>query len=76
FNTNVDFLMKTKEQIEQEENIALKRLNETLAEKAAKRQKLDEEVHLQIVPNEDDNVYTEATPLAQKVLLLIIRSLN
>nr|GEW86277.1 hypothetical protein [Tanacetum cinerariifolium] len=75
FNTNVDFLMKTKEQIEQEENIALKRLNETLAEKAAKRQKLDEEVHLQIVPNEDDNVYTEATPLAQKVLLLIIRSL-
>nr|GFC44254.1 hypothetical protein [Tanacetum cinerariifolium] len=38
------FLMKTKEQIEEEENKALKRLNETLAEKAAKRQKLDEEM--------------------------------
>nr|GEU55594.1 retrovirus-related Pol polyprotein from transposon TNT 1-94 [Tanacetum cinerariifolium] len=36
------------------------------------KQKLDEEVeelkrHLQIVPNEDDDVYTEATPLARKV---------
>nr|GEX14329.1 hypothetical protein [Tanacetum cinerariifolium] len=50
----------------------LKRINETPTEKAAKRQKLDEEVeelkrHLQIVPNKDDDVYTEATPLAQKV---------
>nr|GEU42500.1 hypothetical protein [Tanacetum cinerariifolium] len=72
FNTNVAFLQKTKEQIEEEENRALKRLNETLAEKASKRQKLDEEVeelkrHLQIVPNKDDDVYTEATPLARKV---------
>nr|GFA72274.1 hypothetical protein [Tanacetum cinerariifolium] len=50
----------TKEQIEEEESRALKMLNETLSEKAAKRQKLDEEVeelkrHLQIVPNEDDD---------------------
>nr|GEV18755.1 reverse transcriptase domain-containing protein [Tanacetum cinerariifolium] len=72
FNTNVFFLMKTKEQIEEEESRALKRLNKTLAKKAAKRQKLDEEIeelkrHLQIVPNEDDDVYTKATPLAQKV---------
>nr|GEX53517.1 ribonuclease H-like domain-containing protein [Tanacetum cinerariifolium] len=40
--------------------------------KAAKKQKLDEEVeelkrHLQIVPNNEDDVYTEATPLARKV---------
>nr|GEW37694.1 hypothetical protein [Tanacetum cinerariifolium] len=40
--------------------------------RVAKRQKLDEEVeelkiHLQIVPNEDDDVYTEATLLARKV---------
>nr|GEY08208.1 hypothetical protein [Tanacetum cinerariifolium] len=40
--------------------------------RAAKRRKLDEKVeelkrHLQIVPNEDDDVYTEATPLARKV---------
>nr|GEW38656.1 hypothetical protein [Tanacetum cinerariifolium] len=71
FNTNVAFLLKTKEQIEEEESRALKRLNETSAEKAAKRQKLDEEVeelkrHLQIVPNKDDDVYTEAIPLARK----------
>nr|GEV88320.1 putative ribonuclease H-like domain-containing protein [Tanacetum cinerariifolium] len=44
FNTNVAFLQKTKEQIEEEDCRALKRLNETLAEKAAKRQKLDKEV--------------------------------
>nr|GEW31638.1 hypothetical protein [Tanacetum cinerariifolium] len=72
FNSNVDFLLKTKEQIKVEESRALKRLNKTPVEKAAKRQKLDEEVeelkrHLQIVPNEDDDVYTEATPLARKV---------
>nr|GFC71144.1 hypothetical protein [Tanacetum cinerariifolium] len=62
----------TKEQIEEEENRALQMINETLAEKAAKRRKLNEEVedlkrHLEIVPDEDDDVYTEATPLARKV---------
>nr|GEV40639.1 hypothetical protein [Tanacetum cinerariifolium] len=41
-------------------------------QRVAKRRKLDEEVedlkrHLQIVPNVDDDVYTEATPLARKV---------
>nr|GEV54902.1 hypothetical protein [Tanacetum cinerariifolium] len=75
FNSNVAFLLKTKEQKEEDENRALKRLNETPTEGAAKKQKLDEEVeelkrHLQIVPNEDDDVYTEATPLAQKVLVV------
>nr|GEV05698.1 putative ribonuclease H-like domain-containing protein [Tanacetum cinerariifolium] len=44
FNTNVAFLQKTKEHIEEEESRALKRLNETLAEKAAKRKKLNEEI--------------------------------
>nr|GFC37890.1 hypothetical protein [Tanacetum cinerariifolium] len=44
FDSNVAFLQKTKEQIEEEESKALKRINETLAEKAAKRQKLDEEI--------------------------------
>nr|GEV01574.1 hypothetical protein [Tanacetum cinerariifolium] len=58
--------------IEEEENRALQKLNETPAERATKRRKLDEEVeelrrHLQFVPNEDDDVYTEATPLARKV---------
>nr|GEV85420.1 ribonuclease H-like domain-containing protein [Tanacetum cinerariifolium] len=72
FNINVAFLQKIKEQIKEEKSRALKRLNETPAEKAAKRQKLDEEVeelkrHLQIVPNEDDDIYTEATLLTRKV---------
>nr|GEV49380.1 hypothetical protein [Tanacetum cinerariifolium] len=50
---------------------ALKRISESQEDKAAKKQKLDEEVkelkrHLQIVPNDEDDVYTEATPLARK----------
>nr|GEV84463.1 putative ribonuclease H-like domain-containing protein [Tanacetum cinerariifolium] len=50
-------------------------INETLAQKAAKRRKLNEEVkdlkrQLEIVPDEDDDVYTEATPLAKKDLVL------
>nr|GEX65384.1 hypothetical protein [Tanacetum cinerariifolium] len=76
FNSNVAFLLKKKEQIEEEEeeeeNIALQKINETPAERATKRRKLDEEVeylkrHLEIVPNEDDDVYTKATPLARKL---------
>nr|GEV45802.1 hypothetical protein [Tanacetum cinerariifolium] len=63
---------KTKEQMDEEDSRALKRLNESQEEKEAKKQKLDEEVeelkrHLQIVPNDEDDVYTEATPLARKV---------
>nr|GEX84395.1 uncharacterized mitochondrial protein AtMg00810-like [Tanacetum cinerariifolium] len=58
-----------RQEIEEEESRVLKRINKTLAERAAKKEKLDEEVeelkrHLHIVPNEDDDVYTEATPLA------------
>nr|GEY45502.1 putative ribonuclease H-like domain-containing protein [Tanacetum cinerariifolium] len=71
FNSNVDFFLKTKEQMEEEESRALQRINETPAERAAKRRKLDEEVedlkrHMEIVADEDDDVYTEATPLARK----------
>nr|GEZ23765.1 hypothetical protein [Tanacetum cinerariifolium] len=72
FNSNVAFLLKIKEQIEEDENRALQRLNETPAERAAKRRKFHEDVeelkrYLHIVPNEDDDVYTEATPLARKI---------
>nr|GEV43558.1 putative ribonuclease H-like domain-containing protein [Tanacetum cinerariifolium] len=60
------------EKIEEEENRALQTINETPAEKEAKRKKLNEEVedlkrHMEVVPDEDDDVYTEATPLARKV---------
>nr|GEZ97788.1 hypothetical protein [Tanacetum cinerariifolium] len=37
------YLKNTKEQIEEDENKSLQKLNETLAERAAKRRKLDEE---------------------------------
>nr|GEX35319.1 putative nucleotidyltransferase, ribonuclease H [Tanacetum cinerariifolium] len=75
FTSNVAFLEKTKEQLEEEESRALKRKTESCEEKAVKKQKLDEEVkelkkHLKIVPNNDDAVYTEATPLTLKVLVM------
>nr|GEZ71343.1 hypothetical protein [Tanacetum cinerariifolium] len=59
FNSNVAFLEKTKEKLEEEESRALKRTSESLEEKAAKKQKLDEEV--------EKLVYTKATPLPLKV---------
>nr|GEV25042.1 hypothetical protein [Tanacetum cinerariifolium] len=61
-NSNVAFLVKIKEQMEEEEDSkALKRKVESSENKAAKKQKLDEEVeelrkHLKIVPNDDDDV--------------------
>nr|GFC37125.1 hypothetical protein [Tanacetum cinerariifolium] len=75
FNANIEFLLKSKEQMEEEENIAIASINETPAQKAAKRRRLNEETedveelkqHLEIVSDEDDDVYTEATPLARKV---------
>nr|GFA03680.1 hypothetical protein [Tanacetum cinerariifolium] len=73
FDSNVAFLQKTKEQMEEEDSRALKRLSESQEDKAAKKKKLDEEVeelkrHLQIVPNDEDDVYTEAIPLALKII--------
>nr|GEV87924.1 hypothetical protein [Tanacetum cinerariifolium] len=44
FNSNVAFLKKTKEQMEEEDNRALKRLSKSQKDKAAKMQKLDEKV--------------------------------
>nr|GEW16637.1 hypothetical protein [Tanacetum cinerariifolium] len=75
FNANMKFLLKSKEQIEEEANRAIESINETPAQKATKKRKRNEEVkdveeikqHLEIVPNEDDDVYTEATLLARKV---------
>nr|GEW60811.1 ribonuclease H-like domain-containing protein [Tanacetum cinerariifolium] len=71
FNSNIAFLLKIKEQLEEEENIAIESINKTPAQKAAKRRKLNEEVknlkrQLEIVPDENDDVYTEAIPLARK----------
>nr|GEV61401.1 hypothetical protein [Tanacetum cinerariifolium] len=78
FNSVVCFLEKSEEQLEEEASRALKRKTKSSEEKAAKKQKLDEKVeelkkHLQIVPNDEDDVYTEATPLAPKMILLVER---
>nr|GEW60357.1 retrotransposon protein, putative, Ty3-gypsy subclass [Tanacetum cinerariifolium] len=75
FNSNMAFLEKTNEQMEEEDSRALKRAKESQAEKAAKKHKLDEEVtelkkHIQIVPDNEDDIYIEATPLARKVLVV------
>nr|GEV42045.1 hypothetical protein [Tanacetum cinerariifolium] len=44
FNSNVAFLEKSKEELEEEESRALKRKTRSFEKKAAKKQKLDEEV--------------------------------
>nr|GEV65071.1 reverse transcriptase domain-containing protein [Tanacetum cinerariifolium] len=72
FNSIMAFLEKGEEELEEEASKAIKRKSESSEEKAAKKKKLDEEVeelktHLQIVPNDEDDVYTEATPLAIKL---------
>nr|GEV51231.1 hypothetical protein [Tanacetum cinerariifolium] len=72
FNSNVAFLLKIKEQMDEEDSRALKRISESQEDKVSKKQKLDEEVeelkrHLKIVPNDEDDVYIEATPLARKI---------
>nr|GEU76884.1 hypothetical protein [Tanacetum cinerariifolium] len=56
----------------QKEKEGSKRKGENLKQDAAKKQKINEETeelktHLQIVANDNDDVYTEATPLALKV---------
>nr|GEY97513.1 uncharacterized mitochondrial protein AtMg00810-like [Tanacetum cinerariifolium] len=57
FNSNIEFLLKTKEQMEEEESGAQQSINKTLAHKATKKRKLNEEVedlkrHHEIVPDE------------------------
>nr|GEX08549.1 hypothetical protein [Tanacetum cinerariifolium] len=78
FNSNIEFLLKSKEQIKEKENRAIESINETLAQKAAKRRRLNKEAedveelkqHLEIMPDEDNDVYTEATPLSRKVIVM------
>nr|GEV58400.1 hypothetical protein [Tanacetum cinerariifolium] len=75
------YLKNTKEQIDEEYSRAVKRLNESQEDKAVKKEIMDEEVeelrrHLQIVPNDEDDVYTEATPLVRKVLVVDCQELE
>nr|GFB01652.1 hypothetical protein [Tanacetum cinerariifolium] len=75
FDENIRFLFKSREEMEEEDQEVIKSINETLAQKAAKRRKLSEEAQeakdlrkrLEVVDDEDDDVFIEATPLARKV---------
>nr|GFA05994.1 hypothetical protein [Tanacetum cinerariifolium] len=75
YNSNQAFLERVTEKVTvQEKEIkeeGNKRQGESLENDIAKKQRMDEEAdelkrHLQIVANDDDDVYTEATPLASK----------
>nr|GEZ01652.1 hypothetical protein [Tanacetum cinerariifolium] len=69
------FYLKNTKEMEKEDEEIIKSINETPAQKAAKRRKLSEEAQeaddlrkrLEIVQDEDDDVFVEATLLAQKV---------
>nr|GEV26498.1 hypothetical protein [Tanacetum cinerariifolium] len=75
FDANMKSLFKSIEEMEKEDEEIIKSINETPAQKATKRRKLSEEAQeagdlkkrLEIVQDEDDDVFVEATPLAQKV---------
>nr|GEV63934.1 hypothetical protein [Tanacetum cinerariifolium] len=81
FDANMRFLFKSREEIEEEDQEVLKSINETPAQKAAKRRKLNEEAQeakdlkkcLEVVDDEDDDVFIEATPLARKNLWEIVK---
>nr|GEV54411.1 hypothetical protein [Tanacetum cinerariifolium] len=75
FYANMKFLFKSRKEMEKEDEEIIKSINETPTQKAAKRRKLSEEAQeaddlrkrLEIVQDEDDDVFVEATPLAQKL---------
>nr|GEV57931.1 hypothetical protein [Tanacetum cinerariifolium] len=75
FDANMRFFFKSREEMEEEDREVLKSINETPVQKAAKRRKLNKEAqevedlkkHLEVVNDEDDDVFTEATPLKRKV---------
>nr|GEZ62195.1 hypothetical protein [Tanacetum cinerariifolium] len=75
FDENIRFLFKSREEMEEEDQEIIKSRNETPAQKEAKRRKLSEDAQeakdlrkrLEVVEDEDDDVFVESTPLAQKV---------
>nr|GFA14859.1 hypothetical protein [Tanacetum cinerariifolium] len=81
FDENIRFLFKSREEMEAEDQEIIKSINETPIHKITKRRKLSEEAQeakdlrkqLEVVEDEDDDVFVEATPLAQKLFLLVER---
>nr|GEV84054.1 hypothetical protein [Tanacetum cinerariifolium] len=76
FDENMRFLFKSREEMEEEDQEIIKSTNETPTQKEAKRRKLSEEAQeaedlrkrLEVVKDEDDDVFVEATPLASKTM--------
>nr|GFC30820.1 hypothetical protein [Tanacetum cinerariifolium] len=70
-----EYARNQERKLEEEDREVLKSINEIPAQKATKRRKLKEEAqevedlkkHLEVVNDEDDDVFTEATPLTRKV---------
>nr|GEW22051.1 hypothetical protein [Tanacetum cinerariifolium] len=75
FDANMRFLLKSKEEMEKEQEEIIKSINKTPAQKAAKRRRLrkqakeaeDFKKQLEVVADEDDDVFVEATPIGTKV---------
>nr|GEX63737.1 hypothetical protein [Tanacetum cinerariifolium] len=75
FDANMRFLLKLKEEMEKEEEEIIKSINETPAQKVAKRRRLREQAkeakdlkkQLEVVADKDDDVFDEATPIGTKV---------
>nr|GEZ15953.1 hypothetical protein [Tanacetum cinerariifolium] len=63
FNSNVAFLEKSKKELEEEASMALKRKSESFEEKAAKKQKFDEDV-----PVVDYQIHIENTKTYYKII--------
>nr|GEU90679.1 hypothetical protein [Tanacetum cinerariifolium] len=72
YNLNQAFLERVEEEVIGQKEEESKRKGDSLNQDAAKKQRINEEeeelkAHLQIVVHDDDDVFTEATPLASKV---------
>nr|GEX51172.1 hypothetical protein [Tanacetum cinerariifolium] len=75
FDANIRFLFKTRKEMDKEEEEIIKSINETPTQKAAKRRRLREQAkkdenlkkQLEVVVDEDDDVFIEATPIGRKV---------
>nr|GFA02994.1 hypothetical protein [Tanacetum cinerariifolium] len=75
FDANMRFLLKSREEMKKEEEEIIKSINEIPAQKAAKKRRLREQAkedenlkkQLEVVVDEDDDVFIEATPIGRKV---------
>nr|GEY65739.1 hypothetical protein [Tanacetum cinerariifolium] len=78
FDANLKFLFKSREEMEKEDEEIIKSINETPTQKVAKRKRLREQAkededlkkQLEVVVDEDDDVFIEATPIGRKVPVL------